>query len=225
MLEDLAWLGFASDLGPVRQSDPEALAAYAEALARLRGDGRVYGCDCTRSTFATWAEAHGRSWSGIGCPGECRERALDGPVLRVALGGGREAWMDGLVGPCADEVAAHGGDLPVRDRHGQWTYPFCVVVDDLRQGVGLVVRGRDLLHATPAQIRLARLLGRETPAVFLHHRLIRRPDGSKLSKSTGDTGVRELREAGMSPEAVVTLAASAVGADDLIGTARRAAAG
>lgn len=223
--EDLAWLGFAVDEGPVRQSDPEALAAYADALARLRADGRVYGCDCTRSTFATWAEAHGRSWSGIGCPGGCRERGLDGPVLRAALGGGREAWMDGLVGPCADEVAAHGGDLPIRDRHGQWTYPLCVVVDDLRQGVGLVIRGRDLLHATPTQIRLARLLGRETPPVYLHHRLIRRADGSKLSKSSGDTGVRELREAGMSPEEIVTLAANAVGAEHLVGAARSAAAG
>lgn len=208
-LEDLAWLGFVPDLGPIRQSDPEAEAAYLAALERLRGDGRVYGCDCTRSTFSSWSLDHGRSWSGIGCPGGCRERGLDGPVWRVALGAGREAWLDALVGPCADEVAGHGGDLVIRDRHGHWTYGFCVVVDDLRHGVELVIRGRDLLHATPMQIRLARLLGRERSPVFLHHPLIRRSDGSKLSKSAGDTGVRDLREAGRTAEEVRAMAAAA----------------
>ena len=123
--------------------------------------------------------------------------------------------MDGLVGPCSDEVAGAGGDLPIRDRHGHWTYGFCVVVDDLRQGIGVVVRGRDLLPATPAQIRLARLLGRESPPVFVHHRLIRRPDGSKLSKSAGDTGVRDLRAAGHSAAEVRSMAADAVGAPEL----------
>ena len=88
-----------------------------------------------------------------------------------------------------------------------------MVVDDLRQGIDVVVRGRDLLHATPAQIRLGRLLGRATPASFLHHRLIRRPDGSKLSKSSGDTGVREMRAAGWSADRVIEVAAIAVGLD------------
>jgi glutamyl/glutaminyl-tRNA synthetase len=216
LLDDLAWLGFAPDLGPVRQSDPESLDAYAAAQERLRADGLVYGCACTRATFGAWASGHGRAWSGPGCPGSCRQRGLDGPVLRVALGGGSETWMDGLIGPCSEDVAP-GGDLPIRDRHGNWTYGFCVVVDDLRQDIGAVVRGRDLLNATPTQIRMARRLGRATPPVFLHHRLIRRPDGSKLSKSDGDTGIRELRAAGHLAEEVVAMAADATGFSDWSG--------
>jgi glutamyl-Q tRNA(Asp) synthetase len=210
LLEDLAWLGFEPDEGPVRQSDADAEAAYSQALARLGDPGLVYGCSCTRATFAEWSAANGRHWSGVGCPGGCRARGVTGPVQRVALGGGSETWMDGLVGPCAGDVAV-SGDLAIRDRHGHWTYGFCVVVDDLRQGVDLVVRGRDLLHATPAQIRLGKLLGRETPPTFLHHRLIRRPDGSKLSKSSGDTGVHELRAAGRTAAEIVAMAAAAVG--------------
>ena len=210
LLEDLAWLGFVADVGPVRQSDADAQAAYAAACDQLGNQERVYGCDCTRSTFAAWSDERGRTWSGIGCPGRCRERDLEGPVLRAALGGGTESWMDAAVGPCGGDVA-HAGDLPIRDRNGDWTYAFCVVVDDLRQGIDLVVRGRDLLEATPAQIRLARLLGREAPATFVHHPLIRRPDGSKLSKSAGDTGVRELRAAGHEPAEVIAMAASATG--------------
>ena len=118
--------------------------------------------------------------------------------------------MDRLVGPCEDDVAPTG-DPPIRDRHGNWTYGFCVVVDDLRQGVDLVIRGRDLLEATAGQIRLARLLGRETPPTFAHHPLVRRPDGRKLSKSAGDTAVRELRAAGRPAADVIALAAEATG--------------
>jgi glutamyl/glutaminyl-tRNA synthetase len=207
--DDLAWLGFDADAGPYRQSDDEA--PYLEAVERLRGEVLVYGCDCSRSTFEAWAHEHGRPWHGPGCPGDCQQRGLDGPVLRAALGGGSERWMDALVGPCADEVAAAAGDMPIRDRDGNWTYGFAVVVDDLRQSIDLVIRGRDLLPATPTQIRLARLLGRVTPATFAHHPLIRRPDGSKLSKSSGDTGIRELRASGRTAAEVIALAAAAVG--------------
>jgi glutamyl/glutaminyl-tRNA synthetase len=210
LLEDLAWLGFHEDDGPVRQSDADAQAAYAGTFARLRAAGAAYGCDCTRSTAATWAARHGRPWHGPGCPGACRGRDLDGPVWRIALGDGVESWVDGERGPSSGEVA-RSGDLPIRDRHGNWTYGLCVVVDDLRQDIDLVVRGEDLLEATPDQVRLGRLLGRDAPPTFLHHGLIRRPDGTKLSKSTGDTGVRELRAAGHSPAEVVGAAASALG--------------
>ena len=121
--------------------------------------------------------------------------------------------MDALVGPCGDEVAADG-DLPVRDRDGHWTYAFSVVVDDLGQDVDLVVRGRDLLGATAAQIRLGQRLGRPVAARFAHHPLIRDPDGRKLSKADGATGVRDLRAAGMSAPEVIDLAATAAGRPD-----------
>jgi glutamyl/glutaminyl-tRNA synthetase len=210
LLEDFAWLGFRPDSGPVRQTDEDALAAYEVACAALAARGLVYGCACTRSTFLEWAAANGRAWTGPGCPGGCPGRSLDGPVLRVALGTGGESWLDRLAGPRRDDVAP-AGDLPIRDRHDNWTYGFCVVVDDLRHGVDLVVRGWDLLPATAGQIRLARLLGRETPPAFAHHPLVRRPDGRKLSKSAGDTAVRELRHAGRSADEVIAQAASATG--------------
>jgi glutamyl/glutaminyl-tRNA synthetase len=208
LLEDLAWLGFRPDEGPVRHTDDDA--PYADALDRLRGEGLVYGCDCSRSTFEAWAREHGRRWHGPGCPGDCRLRGLDGPTLRVALGGGSERWQDAIVGPSTGEVSA-GGDQPVRDRDGNWSYLLSVVVDDLHQGIDLVVRGRDLIGATPAQIRLARVLGRDRPATFAHHPLLLRPDGSKLSKADGDTSVRDLRALDQSAEEIIAAAAAASG--------------
>ena len=223
ILEDLERLGIAPDEPPLsafngstpyRQSD--AGDVYAAAVARLRADGLVYPCDCSRSTFDRYEEERGRPFRGIGCPGDCRSRGLDerGDVgLRVALGAGSERWLDLLLGPMADEPSA-SGDLLVRDRVGNWTYALCVVVDDLRHGVDLVIRGRDLLDATPAQLRLAALIGRETPPRFLHHPLIRRVSGQKLSKAEGDTAIRSLLDAGRTPAELFGLAARLAGLRD-----------
>jgi glutamyl-Q tRNA(Asp) synthetase len=223
LIEDLGRLGvipdepvlaaFGGGAGPTPYRQSDAGFAYEAALERLREARLVYACDCTRATFARWETERGRSWRGIGCPGGCRARGLhdDGGVtLRAAVGAGSERWVDLLAGPMADEPAA-GGDLPVRDRLGNWTYGFCAVVDDARHGVDLVIRGRDLLHATPAQLRLARLLGRDVPPRFLHHPLVRRASGRKLSKAEDDTSVRSLLDAGHSPAGLFGLAARLAG--------------
>ncbi|HEV7808977.1 MAG TPA: glutamate--tRNA ligase family protein, partial [Candidatus Limnocylindrales bacterium] len=99
--------------------------------------------------------------------------------------------------------AAQCGDLLVRDRDGNWTYQFAATVDDFVQGITLVVRGDDLLASTGRQLQLARLLGREEPPEFLHHPLIMKTADYKLSKSDGDTGIRDLREDGVSPAGVL----------------------
>lgn len=223
LLDDLEALGLVPDRptiaslrtaapSPYRQRDNGA--AYAAALATLDADGLVYACDCSRSTFVAWAAAHGRSWSGPGCPGGCAERRLArsaaGVAWRVALGDGDEAWADLVLGPQRGRPS-EAGDLPVRDRHGNWTYALCVVVDDLRHGIDLVVRGEDLLDATPAQVRLGRLLGRQTPPLFLHHPLVRRPDGRKLSKADDATSVRELMASGAPAGGLRARAAGAIG--------------
>ena len=109
--------------------------------------------------------------------------------------------------------AAQCGDLLLRDRLGQWTYQFAVVVDDLRHGRRPRGPGRGSHSSRPgARSCSRRLLGRAAPPVFLHHPLIRKPGGEKLSKSSGDTGIRELRAAGMTPAAVLGRAAFLTGA-------------
>jgi glutamyl/glutaminyl-tRNA synthetase len=213
VLDDLDRLGIAADEpstnelrsgpSPYRQSDNGIV--YEAALGDLARVTDVYGCDCTRSTFAAWRSATGTAWSGAGCPGGCAARRLgrSAPLtLRAALGEGDEGWEDALLGPRSGPVSKEG-DLPVRDRDGNWTYALCVVVDDLRHGVDLVVRGEDLTDATPAQMRLGRLLGRVAPPRFAHHPLIRRPDGAKLSKADGATSIGALLDAGRSTEELV----------------------
>jgi glutamyl/glutaminyl-tRNA synthetase len=223
LLDDLEALGFEPDEpsieslrhggpSPYRQSDNGP--SYAAAVGELDALGLVYACDCSRSRFAAWAADRGRAWSGPGCPGGCAARPLAkdtaGVAWRVVLGDGDEPWTDLVLGAQIGSPAV-GGDLPIRSRHGNWTYALCVVVDDLRHDIDLVIRGEDLLAATPAQVRLGRLIGRAEPPRFLHHPLIRRPDSRKLSKADGATGVRELLRGGATPAMLRRRAAEAIG--------------
>jgi glutamyl-tRNA synthetase/glutamyl-Q tRNA(Asp) synthetase len=215
-LEDLEWLGLVPDLGtpaelrlgasPYRQSDCDG--AYAAALEELARTARVYACDCTRREIA--AEVGDPLNQETRYPGRCRDRGLplaDGRGIRVVQEPGAETFADALLGVVTQVPSEQCGDLLLRDRTGNWTYQFSVVVDDGRHDVDLVVRGEDLLPSTGRQIRLSRMLGRGRPPVFLHHPLIRKADGAKLSKSSGDSGVRELRRAGVSREMVLGRAA------------------
>ena len=193
ILEDLAWLGFAADEPFVRQSDRGQV--YEAALGELRRRGLVYACDCSRTAIA--APCY---------PGTCRDKGLpasSGMGLRVRLEPTVERFDDWRHGPQEQRPFEQCGDLLLRDREGNWTYQFAAVVDDWQQGVTLVIRGDDLLESTGRQIQLARLLGRRTPPAFFHHPLIMKTATQKLSKSDGDTGVRDLREKGWSAEQVI----------------------
>ena len=220
LLEDLDWLGLEPDAGTAaelragpsdfRQSDCGAL--YEAALARLAAHEAVYACGCSRRSLAGADDAP--PGSEIPYRGRCRHRGLPpgrGLGLRLALEPGEERFDDALLGAQAQDPARQCGDLLVRDRLGYWTYQFAVAVDDHRQGVDLVVRGADLLASTGRQIRLARLLGRLEPPVFLHHPLLFKPSGEKLSKAARDTGIRDLRAGGARPADVLGEAAFRAG--------------
>ena len=113
--------------------------------------------------------------------------------LRVVMDPGEETFTDSLLGPQVQSPSRQCGDLLLRDRLGNWTYQFAVVVDDLRHDVDLIIRGEDLLASTGRRIQSARMLGRTQPVHFVHHPLIRKPSGEKLSKASRDTSVRDLR--------------------------------
>lgn len=211
ILEDLDWLGFVPDEGRqplMRQRDRSDV--YRHALEALKRTTHVYSCDCSRTDIG-----------GERYTGRCRTRGLpEGPGrgVRVRFDEKSVQAHDLLAGPLEQTPSEQCGDLLLRDRDGNWTYQFAVTVDDLRQGVTLVIRGADLLASTGRQLLLAEMLGRTAPPLFLHHPLIMGSSGDKLSKSAHDTGVRELRAQGLGPEEVIGRAAAAIG---LVAATRR----
>jgi len=200
ILEDLDWLGYVWTAPVVRQSERGAI--YRDAVNILAAQGLVYGCDCTRRQIDAGSAREGAE---LRYAGRCRDRGLplaEGVGWRVRMDPGVEAFVDGILGAQQQDPSEQCGDVLIRDRLGNWTYQFAASVDDYRQGVDLVIRGEDLLPSTGRQIRLGRLLGREQPAAFRHHSLIMKSPDRKLSKSDGDTGIRDLRAQGWTAERV-----------------------
>ena len=226
ILDDLDWLGFYPDAPSTdafragtcdgRQHDRQAV--YVSALDGLRAQGLIYACECSRRDVA--------SSSPDAAPGElryagtCADKRLEeipGRGLRLRLAPSLESFDDGMHGPIDQRPSLQCGDLLLRDRDGQWTYQFAVTLDDYQQGVTLVIRGDDLLSSTGRQLQLARLLGRTAPARFVHHPLVMKSPGQKLSKADGDTSIRDMRESGLTAAQVIGRAMLASGlaeADD-----------
>jgi glutamyl-tRNA synthetase len=209
-LEDLAALGLDWDGDVVFQSS--RVSAYAAALERLRAEGHVYECFCTRAEIRAAASApHGPLPEGA-YPGTClrltegeRRRKRGGgrpPALRVHADGARVGFTDRLRGPQAGVV----DDFVVLRNDGAPAYNLAVVVDDADQGIEEVVRGDDLLPATAAQAHLCDLLGIPRPA-WAHVPLVLGPDGARLAKRHGAVTLADLREDGLTAaDAVVWIA-------------------
>lgn len=223
-LADLRWLGFDWDEGPdiggpcVPYTQTQRVDRYARALSALRERGLVYPCVCSRRDVEAGQSAP-HTEDGLYYPGTCRGRFADYEAARRVLPPGRlPAWRfrvpegevvrftDDFHGVYEQDVSALSGDFVLaRDPQGAG-YMLAVVVDDAEMGVTEVVRGDDLLPATPRQLLLYRALGLAPPR-FLHVPLVVSEDGRRLAKRHGDTRISALREAGVTPDRVIGLLA------------------
>jgi len=200
---DLEWLGLRWDAEVPAQSTRDA--AYDAAITRLRADGRIFECFCTRRELREASAPHGVSDETPRCAAGCRDLDEAG---RHALGAeGRNASLrietpspdPPVVDRLAGEVAAAAGsEVVVRRSDGLYAYHLAVVVDDAADGVTDVCRGDDLLPATGPQAGLQALLGLSRPA-YAHVPLVLGPDGARLSKRHGAVAIADLRDAGIRP--------------------------
>ena len=208
-LEDLAAIGLDWDGEVLWQSARSE--TYEEAIARLRADGRLYECFCTRAEIRAASSApHGPLPEGA-YPGTClrltdahrRAKRAGGrpPALRLRADAERVAFEDRLMGPI--ELAVD--DFVVRRNDGAAAYNLAVMVDDAAQGIGEVVRGADLVDSTPRQILIARRLGLPEPS-WAHVPLVLGSDGARLAKRHGSVTLREV-----APDAAVRWMARTLG--------------
>lgn len=204
ILKDLDWLGLKWDGKPLVQS--ERTAAYAEPLERLKAEGLVYACFCTRADIAASLTApHGDA--GAQYPGTCRalpddpERRASTPHCwrldsRKALGiAGLPGWIE-ADGSRFEAGPSDFGDAILARKDAPSSYHLACVVDDAASGVSLVVRGEDLRPSTPTQRLLQILLGLPETA-YLHHPLVTHDDGRRLAKRDLAPTLAVLRDEGV----------------------------
>ena len=213
--DDLRWLGLTWD---AEQPDQSTRSEYYESiLDRLRGEGFVYPCWCTRGDLKNAANAPHASDGHPIYPGTCRdlteeERAakakVRAPLWRLRVPDESIAFSDGHYGPYAEKLARECGDFILRRADGVFAYQLAVVADDIDAGITQVVRGRDLLSSTPRQLYLYRLLN-AAPPEYYHVPLLTAPDGRRLSKRDRDLDLGILRKAYTAPELLGALAHAA----------------
>ncbi len=228
---DLKWLGLSWPTPVLRQS--ERIQIYEQALDTLWSEGLLYPCTCNRKDIAAAASApqegaplHGPD--GIIYPGTCRhkasrnsvERPKDTPLrldmamaAQSVLSHGSGSFLELGTGPNGEtgrisfdkaELETTIGDVVLSRRGMGTSYHLSVVLDDAAQGITRVIRGQDLFEATRIHVLLQAILGLPTPE-YLHHRLIRDPNGKRLAKRDDARAIAKYRAEGATPQDIRTM--------------------
>lgn len=207
--QDLEWLGLTWDRLE-RQS--ARLDRYAEAADKLREAGRFYEAfetpvelDLKRKKQLNMGKppVYDRAALALSEAERARLRAERGQgVWRFKLDHQRIEWDDGILGDISIDAASVSDPVLIRG-DGQVLYTLASVVDDTEMGVTHVVRGSDHVTNTATQIQIIQALGGTVPA-FAHHSLLTGPQGEALSKRLGVLALRDLRERGVEPMALLS---------------------
>lgn len=157
---------------------------YQQALDILIERKLAYPCSCSRKFLLRTAK---RGEFGIIYPNICRTDYVPNldrdPAIRVLTDETTECFVDKLLGLYSQQVETEVGDFIIKRSDGLFAYQLVVVVDDHLQGITEVVRGEDLLSATPRQLYLQSLFAYQQPD-YMHLPLMLNEQQQKLSKQT-----------------------------------------
>ena len=216
LMEDLEWLGLTWDEGGETASYWQSNRGklYAAAFEALTEKGLTYPCFCSRIQRLNEAPHIHEVSPSCPCaslsPEKITARMTEkAPSYRLRVPRKTISFVDGLQGPCSQDLTTACGDFPINRSDGAWAYQLAVVVDDAAMGVTQVVRGSDLLSSTPRQLWLYEALGLSAPE-FYHVPLLLAPDGRRLAKRDADLDMGALRRR-YAPEELLGLLARMAG--------------
>lgn len=231
LVDGLRWLGLCwdegpevgGDYGPYYQSD--RLDLYRRYAGQLVAGGRAYRCYCSPQRLAAMREQQRAAKALPGYDRHCRhltpkqnadyESQGIRPVIRLAVPTEGVTEFDDLLRGHIEVDNRQLDDLVLLKSDGFPTYHLGVVVDDHLMGITHIMRGDEWISSVPKRVLLYRAFGWEMP-VLAHLPTILDPSGKgKLSKRKRRLPdgrqmlvfVREFREAGYLPEALVNFLA------------------
>ncbi|UOR04136.1 glutamate--tRNA ligase family protein [Hymenobacter aerilatus] len=225
IFQTIEWLGLDYDHGPSGPEDFETnfsqlhhLGEYQQLLDELRQvPDLLYACRCSRTDIQRAGGQH----PDATC--QAQRLPLDTPetAWRAHVPNGltiefQDLWQPQVAVPLAADI----GDFVVRKKDGVAAYQIASVVDDIRLGTTLIVRGLDLLPSTAAQLWLAsqaKCTAAFGHVQFAHHALLPGADGEKLSKSTQASIQRGIMAEAGSPRVVYATVARLLGLPDAAG--------
>lgn len=218
LMGDLRWLGLDWQEGPEvgGPNGPYAQSLrghiYAADYSRLESAGLAYPCFCSDEVLRLSRKAQLAAGQPPRYPGTCarlspqdvRARLDKGlkPTLRFRVPPGRRIRFDDLVRGSQVFDTGTIGDFVIRRSDGTPSFFFSNAVDDAMMGVTHVLRGADHLANTPRQMMIMEALDLPVPA-YGHISLILGEDGAPLSKRHGALSLRDLRDRGYLPQALL----------------------
>lgn len=198
ILKGLTWLGLDWDGDVVSQFDRKD--RHAEVAHQMLDRGTAYKCFSTTdeiAIFRAMAEARGSyavfqsPWRDVDAAGH-----PDLPyVVRMRAPRTGETLIDDTVQGMVRIKNETLDDMICLRSDGTPTYMLAVVVDDHDMNVSHVIRGDDHLNNAARQTMIYQAMDWQLP-VWAHIPLIHGPDGKKLSKRHGATGVDEYQAMG-----------------------------
>ena len=218
LLSDLKWLGLDWDEGPdiggpsAPYSQAQRGGFYLALFHRLESEQQAYPCYCTAEDLELSRKLQRMSGQPPRYAGTCRhlsesqraEREARGlrPTLRFRVPENAVIEFVDLVHGAQRFLSPDIGDFIIRREDGTSSFFFCNAVDDAVMGITHVLRGDDHLTNTPRQLMVLDALGLRRPQ-YGHVGLLMGADGTPLSKRHGSTSVRDFRERGFLPDAVL----------------------
>ena len=204
IMDGMKWLGLDADEGPYFQT--QRFERYKSVIDVWLGEGKAYHCYCSKARLEELrAEQMGRG-EKTRYDGRCRDsrenREGESPVVRFRNPKEGEVTVQDAVKGMVVFQNSELDDLIIARSDGTPTYNFAVVVDDFDMKISHVIRGDDHLNNTPRQMNMLAALGAALP-VYAHLPMILGPDGAKLSKRHGAVDIREYRDQGYLPEAML----------------------
>ena len=199
ILKGLTWLGLDWDGEVVSQF--ERKDRHAEVAHEMLARGTAYKCFSTPKEIAAFraeAEAKGATYAVFQSPWRDVDAANhpDAPyAIRMKAPRTGETEIHDEVQGIVTIKNETLDDMIVLRSDNTPTYMLAVVVDDHDMGVTHVIRGDDHLNNAARQQMVYTAMGWTVP-VWAHIPLIHGPDGKKLSKRHGATGVEEYQAMG-----------------------------
>jgi glutamyl-tRNA synthetase len=184
---------------------------YLDAKQRLIDMGRLYECfetpvelDLKRKKQLNMGKPPVYDRAALALSEDEKNKLGEerGSHWRFKLDHERIEWTDGIIGDISID-AASVSDPVLFKNDGQILYTLASVVDDTEMGLTHVVRGSDHVTNTATQIQIIEALGGTVPT-FSHHSLLTGPQGEALSKRLGTLALKDLRETGIAPMAILS---------------------
>ena len=196
----------------VHTGRPSGWSCTGSTPSKLLESGHVYKCYCTKEeedADRREAQAAGRPYQYKGrCPDLTPEQQAafeaEGrkPVLRFRVPKGEVIGYNDLIRGPIEFPTDSIGDFIIMRANGMPLYNFAVVIDDVTMKITHILRGEGHISNTPVQLLIYRALGFPVPEIgHLGH--MTNPEGGKLSKRKGDAAIRDYREQGYLPEAML----------------------